>query len=202
MGFSLHVKRICTLSLLFLCCMTVGSGEALAHANVAKMLQMPANRLSSAGGWQTVHSPNVDRYNYLTAVAAVSANDVWAVGNHTKNGAVAQPLIEHWNSKKWSVVAAPSTMGNNGILSGVAAISADDVWAVGEQNGDRFTKTLIMHWGGKKWSVIPGANLKTKMGSLSAVAAVSANMEWRTFQALLRCGLLAFPFKTMVVKGR
>ena len=44
-------------------------------------------------------------------------------------------------------------------LVAVAAISSDDVWAVGQQ---RYTEmegeTLTLHWDGSTWTVVPSPN--------------------------------------------
>src|SRR5207237_558833 len=51
--------------------------------------------------WQVVNSPNgSDLNNYLMAVAAVSASNVWAVGYfHFRDGGseADQSLVEHWD---------------------------------------------------------------------------------------------------------
>jgi arabinogalactan endo-1,4-beta-galactosidase len=69
--------------------------------------------------------PNPRGVGEFDAVAAVSANDVWAVGDGIGT------LIEYWNGTLWSLVksASPGTDFNN--LYGVAAVSANNVWAVG-----------------------------------------------------------------------
>ncbi|MEP6662866.1 MAG: immunoglobulin domain-containing protein, partial [Verrucomicrobiota bacterium] len=57
-----------------------------------------------SGTWNS--SVNVAGYygtNYLYAVSAVSANDIWAVGA-TGSGAESTTLTEHWNGSAWSVV--------------------------------------------------------------------------------------------------
>lgn len=65
----------------------------------------------------------------LSAVTAVSATDVWAVGSFL-DGRGHQALIEHWNGNRWSRVRSPAT-GTGTVLHAVTAASADDVWAVG-----------------------------------------------------------------------
>ena len=59
---------------------------------------------------------------FLFAVTAIAANDVWAVGDNGQT--------QHWNGTAWSRVAAPFP-GLGGRFNGVAAASAGDVWAVG-----------------------------------------------------------------------
>src|SRR5207247_10434954 len=57
--------------------------------------------------WAVVPSPDPAgaQDNELSGATAVSANDVWAVGE-TGNGA--QTLTEHWNGTSWAAVSSPS----------------------------------------------------------------------------------------------
>ena len=68
----------------------------------------------------------------LTAVVNLSPSDAWAVGGRGAIAAItAGTLIEHWNGSHWTVVSSP-TPGLLGYeLTGVAAVSDHDVWAVG-----------------------------------------------------------------------
>jgi hypothetical protein len=102
-------------------------------------------------------------------VAAVASNNVWAVGETGNNGI--NPLIEHWDGTKWSVVASPP-LPNGGMLNGVTAISANDVWAVGSGN-------LIEHFNGTSWSVVPPPN---SSGTLFSVSGTSSNDVWAVGQ--------------------
>src|SRR5262249_36987869 len=63
----------------------------------------------------------------LEGIAAISANDIWAVGV-TSSGT----LTEHWDGKNWKIVASPSPGQNNQLL-GVTALSDSTVAAVGSQ---------------------------------------------------------------------
>src|SRR5579872_1472618 len=80
------------------------------------------------GKWNVVASPPIlSGQSELNGVAAVSANDVWAVGDADSLG---QTLVEQWNGSSWQMVASPNA-GTYNALYGVTAISATDVWAVG-----------------------------------------------------------------------
>src|SRR5438309_1409372 len=60
-------------------------------------------------------------------------------------------------SPLWQIVASPNTPGNDNRLSGMAAISPDDVWAVGIiGNGDSNSLPLMLHWQGTHWVNVPG----------------------------------------------
>jgi hypothetical protein len=68
----------------------------------------------------------------------------------------------------WSVVPSPNRGPNDNSLGGVAAVSANDVWVVGDRlvpGPSSITRTLVDHWDGAIWSVVPSANV----GSLSNV---------------------------------
>src|SRR5436190_6811656 len=81
---------------------------------------MQAAPASSCGPWSIVKSPNVGSISTFNAVAAVSANDVWAVGYATGF----KPLIENWNGTHWRVVASPDQK-IGAILYGLSVISAN-----------------------------------------------------------------------------
>jgi hypothetical protein len=97
--------------------------------------------------WKVVTSANVGSQSLLYGVTVVSASDIWAVGN-TFNTSFSnfETLTEQWNGTSWSVVKSLSdgtgTVGNN--LLGVAAITANNVWATGyEVNSSSVSQTLL-----------------------------------------------------------
>lgn len=128
---------------------------------------------ANCGVWSVVSSANATTDDYLHATSAISSNNVWAVGDYiptnSKSG-VAQTMIEHWNGTQWSIVPSPNVGTGDNDLYGVAAISANNVWAVGDSSGN----TLIEHWNGSKWSVVTSPN----MGQLTAITAISATNIW------------------------
>src|SRR6478672_1156291 len=111
--------------------------------------------------WRVVSSPNQGAdSNYLQGVAAVSANDVWAVG-HYNNGSDNrdQTLTMHWDGSQWIVVSSPNPGSLGNYLYEVEAVSANDVWAVGSYyEGGGYYGTLTMHWDGSLWRVVPSPN--------------------------------------------
>jgi hypothetical protein len=135
--------------------------------------------------WSIVSSPSpgID-FDTLTGVAAVSSNDVWAVGDyHTAPFYRMVTLIEHWDGSQWSIVPSPNVGIYDNNLIGVAAVSINDVWAVGtyvgDWNGTNYpNRTLILHWDGTQWSVVSSPNLGIYDNHLLGVAAVSAADVW------------------------
>jgi hypothetical protein len=123
--------------------------------------------------WAIVPSPNNGTgSNLLNAVTAVSANDVWAVGQFQDAANTPQTLTEHWNGSSWSIVTSPSAGAE---FLGAAAVTSSDVWAVGLTGGT----TLVEHWNGSNWAVVPSPNpAGTVSNLLFGTAVVSANDIW------------------------
>jgi len=65
-------------------------------------------------------------------------------------------------------------------LSGIAAVSASNIWAVGSfSTTSNTTQTLIEHWNGSKWSVVTSPNpAGSANNSLSDIAVISASDLW------------------------
>jgi hypothetical protein len=104
------------------------------------------------------------------AVAAVSAGDVWLAGTFQAS-ASQDPhpdgsFLEHWNGSTWSVASFPSQ--NTIHLTSLDALSATDVWAVGD-NGNG---ALALHWNGITWtrSQFAGPRGQLKFNSISGSA--------------------------------
>ena len=128
--------------------------------------------------WKIVSSPNPGNPDGLTSVAAVSANDVWAVGGSGSQMGSGQPIIEHWNGTQWSAVSSPSTGTLYSILTGVTAISTNDVWAVGWEGVMGVAETLTEHWNGSQWSIVSSPNPASGGNELYSVSAASTNDVW------------------------
>lgn len=65
------------------------------------------------------------------SLSAPSATDMWTLGGYfTSTGAV-HTLAWHWNGTRWTVLSTSLTTPPGGGLTGVAATSAANVWAVG-----------------------------------------------------------------------
>jgi hypothetical protein len=100
-------------------------------------------------GWTRTPGPKLGRYAGLDDVSIVTRRDVWAVG------AVQTPgyhlLFTHWNGATWRVVAPPES--DAGVVTGVAAASSDDVWAVGWHRVPAGVVTRVWHWDGSAWTL-------------------------------------------------
>jgi hypothetical protein len=63
----------------------------------------------------------------LTDVAALTANDVWAIGYQFFFKEGYQGLAMHWNGARWSEVAIPVSGDSYTLLNGITVVSPTDV---------------------------------------------------------------------------
>ncbi len=124
--------------------------------------------------WSIVPSPNVGPWSAIMSLSAITPADIWAVGASSDNAPL-QTLIEHWDGVQWSIVPSPSIESSTTILSSVAAVSASDVWAVGECW--ETDQPVIEHWDGAQWSIVSGPNRGT-LDNLNGVAAIPSGETW------------------------
>lgn len=132
--------------------------------------------------WKEVSSstPSGD-FSVLEAVRVVSATNAWAVGEDgSASGTVENTFVLHWNGHSWKQVRSPSPQpaGPDSTLSGVAATSGTDAWAVGSFTTSSSTaKTLILHWNGRSWTKVSSPD-PGSYNELDAVGATSRTNAW------------------------
>ena len=130
--------------------------------------------------WQRARSPSPSQGGGLTAVAATSASSAWAVGSAVSSSILSTTLIEHWDGRTWKHVPSPAPEPDCGgcqfpgdSLSGVAATSASNAWAVGGTGrGAPSSDGTAPGW---RWVRGPAGS---GGGALEAVAALSATDAW------------------------
>jgi hypothetical protein len=103
--------------------------------------------------WHRIPAPSPSGGGILSAVAATSARNAWAVGLVGPGPGTPSPtqlLIEHWNGTRWTRVASPNLPGSTAdTLIAVTVIASNNIWAVGTTD---YASTLIAHWNGHSWS--------------------------------------------------
>jgi hypothetical protein len=129
--------------------------------------------------WTVVPTPNTGvNFNSFYGVAA-SQGQAWAVGDYQNSNFQDRALIENWNGSQWSIANNPQPGSRRDMLFGASAISASDVWVVGDQEGANGTfETLAEHWDGSTWTAIPTPDPGTSGNHLYAVDAVSSDNVW------------------------
>ncbi|MFH8569968.1 hypothetical protein [Streptomyces sp. NPDC017993] len=116
---------------------------------------VPAVQLWDGTSWKRQTVPDVGT-GELSAVTAVAADDVWAVGtSYTADEKSPQTaLLLHWDGTSWKRITAPDPAGAHHWLSGITALGADDIWAVGggsSTSGDSESPYAV-HWDGTNWT--------------------------------------------------
>src|SRR5216683_1037878 len=131
-------------------------------------------------GWVVKPSPSTGSAT-LSAVAATSAKDVWAVGSFNTGGAF-KTLIEHWDGTRWTIVPNPnpaSGFHTTNTLGAVVAITPKNAWAFGFYlKATTSFRTLVEHWNGTRWSVVPSPSVGSGDNFLFGAAAASGGPVW------------------------
>jgi hypothetical protein len=125
----------------------------------------PGNEAAGMGG------------NWLTAVSALSSDDVWGVGDYTSKTASTgeETLVVHWNGESWSQVPSLNPGVGESVLASVLALSDTDVWAGGDMvSGNNQYFSLMEHWDGENWSQVPVPGTST----LVTLAAATPQDVW------------------------
>ncbi len=95
-----------------------------------------------------VETPNLGSHDYLKGIAALSPDDVWAVGYHV-SGAFLN-LAMHWDGTAWTITPTPNpAQPYTDQLKKVTAIASNNVWAIGG-HGDAYS----LRWDGSQWSEV------------------------------------------------
>lgn len=138
----------------------------------------------TSAGWTVQPAPRLGTGdNTYGAVSAVSAKDVWAVGNFLPDTATANKdatlsLAAHFDGKTWTHTPTPNAGPNFNTLFGVAAVPGR-AWAVGVRLDHAFwAHSLIEAWDGKAWHQVDPPALAAKRDILFAATAVSKNDVW------------------------
>ena len=128
----------------------------------------------NGAAWAATPAPQLGDGTLLNAVSADQPRDAWAVGyffTHPPGYRIkTNPAALHWNGTAW----VETTMPDASVISGVAAVSPTNAWAVDAGNG-------VKHWDGTAWSdvVTPSPNPSgAGAGALSAISARTAGDVW------------------------
>lgn len=104
--------------------------------------------------WNTVPAQmQCSGQHALISLSAASTNDVWAVGScDDGDPTVRQKLAQHWDGTHWTISDIANQEKKLGILTGVVALTASDVWSVGTHAYDGVT-AFVQHWDGSSWQL-------------------------------------------------
>lgn len=134
--------------------------------------------------WTVLASPNPGgRYvNALTAVTAISADDVWAVGYFLHKSPQlplrqGKTLTLHWDGTSWTHIPSGNLEPYQwNRLSAISADSSDDVWAVGfHWDHGGFVFPVAIHWNGTAWTMTKARIRHTTSGSFTSAADLGAD---------------------------
>jgi hypothetical protein len=132
--------------------------------------------------WSLVHLPAQFNGQAISSLAPVAPDDVWLVSYQTtSSGQAGAPSLKHWDGKSWHTAQLPVPAGQVEYINGVAAVSANDVWAFGGSADQQHPQggPLLFHWDGNQWTRSPLAAVTNRGSSLTdTVAVYGTNNVW------------------------
>lgn len=145
---------------------------------IASPSPSPSPSVVCAPSWDPVLSPDPeDGGSLLLGVAAVSADDAWAVGGAGDPVAPTSTLTVRWNGAEWDVVSSPNAGSVANRFDAVDALSPDAAWAVGRSSNGVGDLPTAAQWDGVSWTLLPlPADLAE--GALTGVAAFATDDVW------------------------
>lgn len=144
-------------------CFAVGASYVGPNAPIANPAKTFAGRWNGKS-FSILPTPNPAgaTNSVLVGVSCTSATNCFAVGysGATENFAVGYALVERWNGKTWSIVAAAASVsGSGGWFTSVSCPTSTNCLAVGAsvtfiESGYFHQTTLFEHWNGKTWALV------------------------------------------------
>jgi hypothetical protein len=119
---------------------------------------------------EPVRTPKAARFGYLNDIAAVNADNVWAVGRLGGPDATGGTLALQFTGGSWHVAGTPNVGAGDNALSGIAAGLNGVMLAVGSSADGEPTRTLIEQYRDQAWTVVSSPNASNQDNSLSAVS--------------------------------
>jgi hypothetical protein len=164
---------------------TVLSGVSALAANNVWAVGGGANKSGSfaliehwnGSTWTIVPAPTTPARSIpiLIKVSAVTPDNIWAAGFELDTAELQdQPLVEHWDGSQWNIVPLKALSTGNVILTGISAISANDVWAVGVSiSASKPAQAVSAHWDGSSWSTSTNPTFTSTTSSALTTVATS-----------------------------
>jgi hypothetical protein len=141
------------------------------------------NLTTVAGAWhwdgfnwtgQLLPVPSGATAEVLLDVAASAPGDVWAVGRYSDSQGHFHGLVYHYTGGSWGIVDTSAVDTTGARIRSVAPITADDVWAVGQDSAG----TVTLHWDGQDWTSYPTADATMFDMQMSTVVARATDDVW------------------------
>jgi len=153
--------------------------KRLAFVAVAVLAAVTAAPSFAATTWTVdpVPQPSGVDFTGFDGAFVASPTQAWAVGIQRQSSSLDfTQLLDSWNGRSWKT-ATPASVPGASIteLNAVSGSGPDDVWAVGDQNGES-NSTLVEHFDGSSWSNFPSPRIAD--GDLAAVSADGPADAW------------------------
>lgn len=132
--------------------------------------------------WNTEPVPEppvgLDHKTRLYDVTAVSATEVWAVGNYIPPDSVntIETLAMRWDGSNWEFIPSPTAQIGSGSTFYAIDSKGDEIWAVGYSLGPAGKDNLAARWNGSEWEEYHPIRINNGDHEFTSVHIVSENL--------------------------
>lgn len=168
----LHIMVVALVIVVVICGLVDRSQASRTRTDSASGMQSLCRWRPTGGELHATRQRSFD----LRAIAAISRRNAWAAGaqGRTGEGGFGAPFVEHWNGRTWSE-STPRALSKRDRLDDLHALSAHDIWGVGETWGGR---PLAVHWNGRRWARSTPAAIDAHYRYFNAVDGASTDDVW------------------------
>ena len=128
-------------------------GRAAVLAAVLAMVACLSSPAVAAPSWSALNIQSPPGSAFFSTITCLSTTDCWSPGysNVTQRG-ITDPVMEHWDGNKWSLVSTPVAGAE---LGRVDCTGAADCWSAGYVEASTGqTGPVVEHWDGVSWSKV------------------------------------------------
>ena len=159
---------------LFACLLLVGCASGDKNEDAGEV---------DSGCWHEVPGPSLVDFDVeIGGIAAVAANDIWAVGQQVNTQGGSRTLTMHWDGQKWEVVTSPNASEggeSRNQLYAIAVSATNEAWAVGAYTeGTGNFRNLAMRWNVQKWEIASPPSPGLLENGLNAVDMLNEDDVW------------------------
>ncbi|GAB2862826.1 hypothetical protein GCM10022221_73450 [Actinocorallia aurea] len=127
-------------------------------AAAAVVAPVGAAQAADGDAWRAIRPYPTLANREVNDVEAAGGTEVWIAGSQVGSSPDARlPILQRWNGRNWWITAA-NGIGLEGRLYDLSAVSANDVWVVGNGEADEEgnASTYLAHWDGESWEQYAG----------------------------------------------
>jgi hypothetical protein len=146
-------------------------GSTLIHPSIGRWTELTLHW--DGRRWKVTTRGSFMDPEFVFRLLALGPRDVWSFGENGSGPFL--PFARHFDGTRWRGVPVP------GLITGVSALSARDIWGAGTIDGHVGPVPAVMRWTGERWQVVARPQIRgaaSNAAGFDAIAALSDRNVW------------------------